>query len=67
MPPPPRPKRDTRALTRERYALDILAGFATATRGSVVEMDPQSNARAAVAWADALMAELGRRYTEDTD
>jgi hypothetical protein len=30
-------------------------------------MDPQSNARAAVAWADALMAELGRRYTEDTD
>jgi hypothetical protein len=54
-------------LTRERYALAVLTGFATATRGSVVEMDPGSNAKAAVAWADALMYVLGQRYAADTD
>jgi hypothetical protein len=58
-PPPPMPERDRRALTRERYALAILAGFATRPGPYAVEK--------AVEWADALMGELGRRYAEDVE
>ena len=64
-PPRPPPRRFVDAQRRERYALAVLAGFATATRVAVIEMDPQTNAKVAVAWADALIAALDQRYSED--